>query len=105
MAKKQLHLDLNDIRSMTDFQRNAKTHLARLKRTKAPMVLTVNGAAAAVVQDAASYQELVSRVEDLEEKDRFVAAVNEGLADVRAGRTYPAKEALEALGRKLGVQR
>ncbi len=97
-------IDLKDIRSVTDFQRNAKTHVTRLRRTKAPMVLTVNGNAAVVVQDAATYQDLVNRVEELEEHSRFVAAVNEGLKDVAEGRVYPAREALKALGRKLAIQ-
>ena len=96
-------IDLKDIRSVTDFQRNAKTHVTRLRRTKAPMVLTVNGNAAVVVQDAATYQDLVNRVEELEEHSRFVAAVNEGLEDMRAGRTQPVLPALKALGHKLGL--
>jgi hypothetical protein len=51
---KTLSIDVKDIRSVTDFQRNAKVHVARLKKTKAPMVLTVNGNASVVVQDAAA---------------------------------------------------
>ncbi len=69
------------------------------------MVLTVNGAASVVVQDAAAYQRLMDRVEELEERQHFIAAVNEGLADVEAGRVYPVREAFETLGRKLGVRR
>ena len=37
---------LQDIRSLTDFQRNTKAHLKRLKATGRPAVLTVNGKAA-----------------------------------------------------------
>jgi len=78
-------LDVRDIRSVTDFQRNAKTHVARLRKTKAPMVLTVNGSAAIVVQDAVTYQKLVDRVEELEYEREFVAAVNEGIAAAERG--------------------
>jgi len=102
---KSTSIDLKDIRSVTDFQRNAKVHVARLKRTKQPMVLTVNGSASVVVQDASAYQQLLSRVQDLEYEREFVAAVNEGLKDLEEGRVQPAREALEALGRKLGVSR
>jgi prevent-host-death family protein len=98
-------LNVRDIRSVTDFQRNAKTHVARLRKTKTPMVLTVNGSAAIVVQDADTYQKLVDRIEQLEYESEFVAAVNEGLRDVEEGRVYPAREALEALGRKLALSR
>jgi PHD/YefM family antitoxin component YafN of YafNO toxin-antitoxin module len=102
---KTLTIDVKDIRSVTDFQRNAKTHITRLKKTKAPMVLTVNGSASVIVQDANTYQRLLDRVEEMEERERFIAAVNEGLRDIEEGRVYPAREALKALGRELGVSR
>jgi PHD/YefM family antitoxin component YafN of YafNO toxin-antitoxin module len=102
---KTVAIDLKDIHSVTDFQRHAKTHVARLRKTKAPMVLTVNGSASVVVQDAEAYQKLLNRVEELEYERGFVAAVNEGLKDIEEGRVYPAREALEALGHKLGVSR
>ncbi|QMV18245.1 type II toxin-antitoxin system prevent-host-death family antitoxin [Granulicella sp. 5B5] len=98
-------VDINDIRSVTDFQRNAKKHVARLRKTKAPMVLTVNGSAAIVVQDAATYQDLLNRVDSLEEEHRFIAAVNEGLADVEAGRTRPFREAFAEAELRLGIRR
>lgn len=102
---KTVAINLEDIHSVTDFQRNAKAHVARLRKTKAPMVLTVNGSASVVVQDAATYQELLNHVEELEYERAFVAAIHEGLKDVEEGRVYPAKEALQALGRKLGISR
>ena len=98
-----LQLDLKDIRSVTDFQRNAKVHVARLKKTKAPMVLTVNGNAAIVVQDAGAYQALQNRIEELESEREFVSAVRVGVADMEAGRTQPALPALKNLGHKLGL--
>jgi prevent-host-death family protein len=92
-------LDINDIRSVTDFQRNVKTHVKRLRKTKAPMVLTVNGSAAVVVQDAASYQELLNRVEKLEYEREFVAAVREGIEDAKQGRVYPVRDVMKYRGR------
>jgi len=50
---------MNDIRSLTDFQRNTKEHLKRLRKTGQPEVLTVNGQAEIVVQSADSYQRLL----------------------------------------------
>jgi PHD/YefM family antitoxin component YafN of YafNO toxin-antitoxin module len=102
---KTLSLNLKDIRSVTDFQRNAKTHVARLKRTKAPMLLTVNGSASVVVQDAATYQRLLDRVDELEYEREFVAAVNEGIADMNAGRSKPFREAFAEMEQRLGIQR
>lgn len=42
-----------DIQALTTFRNNSAAFLQCLKKTKRPMVLTVNGKAAAVVQDAA----------------------------------------------------
>ncbi|MEG4987661.1 type II toxin-antitoxin system Phd/YefM family antitoxin [Microcoleus sp. BR0-C5] len=55
-----------DIHSLTDFKRNTTELLQRLKRTKHPLVLTVNGKAELVVQDAESYQKLLDAAELLE---------------------------------------
>ncbi|MFO0832406.1 MAG: type II toxin-antitoxin system Phd/YefM family antitoxin [Phycisphaerales bacterium] len=56
-------IDLRDIISLTDFQRNAKQHIVRLTRTGKAQVLTVNGKAALVVQDAEAYQKLLDQAE------------------------------------------
>ena len=42
----------NDIRSLSDFKRNTVDLLDRIRKTGNPMVLTVNGKAELVVQDA-----------------------------------------------------
>ena len=57
-----------DIGSLTDFARNAKAHLKRLKRTGRPELLTVNGKAEVVVQNASAYQRLLEALEKLERK-------------------------------------
>ena len=48
-----------DIQSLTTFRRNSSDFMKQLKKTKRPIVLTVNGKAEAVVQDAKSYQRLL----------------------------------------------
>jgi PHD/YefM family antitoxin component YafN of YafNO toxin-antitoxin module len=96
-------LDLNEIRSVTDFQRNAKEHLARIKRSKTPLVLTVNGRAEVVVQDAVAYQKLLHRVEELETELEAVNAIRVGLEEKQQGRVRPARAALKRLGRKLAL--
>ena len=52
-----------DIRSLTDFQRNTREHVERLKVTGRPEVLTINGQAELVVQAAAAYQRLLEELE------------------------------------------
>ncbi len=84
-------IDLRDVRSVTEFQRNAKEYVGKLKNSKTPLVLTVNGRAELVVQDAASYQELLNRLEELES----VAAIRIGLRDAKEGRVQPARKALK----------
>ena len=92
-------LDLaNDIRSLSDFKRNTVDLLDRIRKTGNPMVLTINGKAELVVQDAEAYQALLDRVETLE-------GIQRGVADVKAGRTRPAQQVFARLRRKHGVPR
>ena len=92
-------LDLaNDIRSLSDFKRNTVDLLDRIRKTGNPMVLTVNGKAELIVQDAEAYQALLDRVEALE-------GIQRGVADVKAGRTRPAQQVFDKLRRKHGIPR
>ena len=62
-----------DIGSLTDFNRNSKTHLKRLKRTGRPELLTVNGKAEVVVQSASAYLRLIESLEKLERNSKAEA--------------------------------
>ncbi len=92
-------INLRDIRSLTDFQRNVKHYVQQLKDTQNPLVLTVNGKAEVVVQDAEAYQTLLDRLERAE----AIAAIRQGLAEFERGKGQPAREALEALRAKHGI--
>ena len=59
-----------DIRSLTDFARHARAHLDRLRKTGRPELLTVNGKAEVVVQNAAAYQRLIELLEKLKRDSR-----------------------------------
>jgi prevent-host-death family protein len=59
-------INLDNIQSLTDFKRNASSYVDRICETKSPLVLTVNGKAAVVVQDAMAFQALVERMESME---------------------------------------
>jgi prevent-host-death family protein len=48
----------SDIHTVTDFSRKPAEHIKRLARTKRPEILTVNGKAAVVVQDAETYEKM-----------------------------------------------
>src|SRR5271168_2133867 len=47
------------IDSLTNFKRQTAEYLERLHKTGEPVVLTINGKAQVVVQDAAAYQKLL----------------------------------------------
>jgi PHD/YefM family antitoxin component YafN of YafNO toxin-antitoxin module len=88
----------NDIRSLSDFKRNTSEWLEHLKNTGNPLVLTINGKAEVVVQDADAYQQLLDRLDAVE-------SVRRGLADVAAGRAKPARKVFDRLRRKHGIPR
>jgi prevent-host-death family protein len=94
-------IDLREIYSLTDFQRNAKQYIERTKETQKPIVLTVNGKAEVVVQDAHAYQQLLERLEYAE----TVAAIRKGIEEFERGQGKPAREALEELRAKHGIAR
>jgi prevent-host-death family protein len=79
-------MNLNqDIHPLTDFKRNTVEFLAQLKETGRPVVLTINGKAELVVQDAKSYQ----RLHDLAERLETIQAVKEGLTAADRGEGRP----------------
>jgi prevent-host-death family protein len=90
-----------DIQSLTTFRRQSGDFMKQLKKSKRPVVLTVNGKAAAVVQDAEAYQRLL----DIAARVDAEEAIRQGLDDVARGRTRPAKEVFEEFRRKYGIPR
>jgi prevent-host-death family protein len=91
----------SDIQSLTTFRRASGDFMKRLKKTKRPVVLTVNGKAAAVVQDAEGYQRLL----DIAARADAEEGILQGLSDVSHGRTLPAKQAFDRVRRKHGIPR
>jgi prevent-host-death family protein len=94
-------VNLEDIQSLTDFKRNTTGYLKKMKKSRSPVVLTVNGRAEVVVQNARAYQQLLDRVERAE----TVAAIRKSIEDFERGKFRPARKALEELRKKHGVPR
>jgi PHD/YefM family antitoxin component YafN of YafNO toxin-antitoxin module len=90
-----------DIQSLTNFRRKSGKFLKQLKRSKRPMVLTVNGHAEAVVQDAEAYQRLL----DIAARADVHEAIRQGLDDIAQGRTRPAREVFKELRQRHGIPR
>lgn len=81
-------LDLDEIHSLSDFQRSTKAHLRRLKKSGKPQVLTVNGRAEVVVQDARAYQRILDRLDEVD----TIAAIRRGLESIDRGEGVPLEE-------------
>jgi prevent-host-death family protein len=82
-------LDLTkDIQPLTTFRRRSSQFLKQIKKSKRPVVLTVNGKAAAVVQDAEAYQRLLDIAAQADARE----GIRQGLEDVRKGQSRPADE-------------
>jgi prevent-host-death family protein len=94
-------IDLREVRSVTEFQRNIKEYVGRLKKKKTPLVLTVNGRAELVVQDAESYQEMLDRLERAE----TLAAIRRGMEQADYGRGIALDETEKRLMKKHGFSR
>jgi hypothetical protein len=91
--------NIQDMDSLANFTMDPVRFLQKLRQSGDPMLLTVEGESAIVVQDAASYQRFLESVDQRE----ALAAIKEGLQDVAAGRTRPMREALEELARKYNL--
>ena len=85
-----------DTNSLSNFKRKTSEFLTRLKKTGEPVILTINGKAELVVQDAASYQRLLKSAER-EESQEFL---RKSLDDIEAGRTRPMRKAIATLGKR-----
>jgi PHD/YefM family antitoxin component YafN of YafNO toxin-antitoxin module len=85
-----------DVRSLTDFKRNTLAQLKELKKSGRPRLLTTNGRAQVVVQDAAAYQKLLDELD----RAQAVAGIQRGRADIAAGRTMPADKAFASIRRR-----
>lgn len=95
-AKPMIHLS-KDIHSLTEFKRNTTEFLHRLKQTKHPLVLTVNGKAELVVQDAESYQKLLDAAELVE----TLKGIKLGLEQIQEAKGKKAEDFFNELFDKL----
>lgn len=90
-----------NIQSLTEFQRKTKATPESIAKSGDPLVLTVNGRAQAVLQDAQAYQRLLDRLDQLE----TLEAVREGYKDVQDGRTMSLTDAAKEFRSRLRTRR
>ena len=84
---------MRDIRSLTDFQRHTKSHVRRLKASGRPTVLTVNGKAELIVQDATAFEEMLDTIR----------GIQRGLVSLSQGGGKPFQAALDEIRAKQGI--
>ncbi|MCD4726321.1 MAG: type II toxin-antitoxin system Phd/YefM family antitoxin [Pirellulales bacterium] len=93
-------LDISsDIKPLSSFKRDSVTLIGQLKQTGRPVVLTINGKAEVVVQDAKSYQRMVELVDRAE----AVVGIRKGLDSMARGKGIPAEKAFEKLRKKYNI--
>lgn len=84
-----------DILPLGEFKAQLSEKLRELKGRRRPLVVTQNGRPAAVVMSPEAFDRLT-------EQQRFMAAVNEGLEDLAAGRTLSSEEVFARLDARYG---
>jgi prevent-host-death family protein len=90
---------VRDIQSLSVFKRDASKIIKQIKATKEPVVLTVNGKAEVVVQDAESYQSLI----EAKERAETVAILRERLKSFDEGvKGRPMEEVFQELAKEHG---
>jgi PHD/YefM family antitoxin component YafN of YafNO toxin-antitoxin module len=87
-----VHLQPGDVHSLTDFQRNTKVHLERLRASGRPEILTVNGRAEIVLLAPATY----TRLSELAHEAETLRGLRDALAEADRGELTP----LEAFDRR-----
>lgn len=90
-----------DIQSLTTFRRRSGDFMKQLRKNKRPVVLTVKGKAAAVVQDAEAYQRLLDIASRADAKE----GIRQGLQDAKQGKIRPAREFFDEFEAEHGIPR
>lgn len=88
----------SNIKPLTDFLRNSKSHIETLKLSGDPELLTVNGEAAVVVQDAIAYESLVEQARQARDDERLRLALESLRNGDNSG--IPLESAMETLKAK-----
>ena len=89
------------IDSLTNFKRNTSAFLDQLQESGRPVVLTINGKAKLVVQDASSYQQLLEAIDRLE----AIEGIKRGLAEMKRHKGKPLAQADKEIRRKYRIPR
>ena len=87
-----------DFVPVSEFKTKAAEWFRRVEKSGAPVIVTQNGRPAGVLMSPEAFDELTERA-------RFVAAVEEGLADVKAGRVMSDAEVVKRMKARFSTKR
>jgi PHD/YefM family antitoxin component YafN of YafNO toxin-antitoxin module len=88
-----------DFQSLARFRRQSASFAKLLKKTQRPLILTVKGKPALVVQTAQSYQRLL----DLAAGQDAREGIRQGLEDAKKRMTRPASEVFATFEARRGI--
>ena len=94
-------IDLENVRSLSDFKRNTSEFLAKFKEGDSPLLLTINGKAELVVMDVSLFQRLV----ELLDRAETIDGIRKGLAEARKGKGRRAADVFEELRQRYSLHR
>jgi PHD/YefM family antitoxin component YafN of YafNO toxin-antitoxin module len=94
-----MNIPLSNIHSLSQFQRNVKRHIRKLKASGKPEILTVNGQAEVVIQSAEAYQKLLDDQELLER----IRGIRRGLEQAQRGEGRPMRKFLQDFSKEQGI--
>ncbi len=92
-------VELNNIHALSDFQRNSRAWIRKLKQSGKSAVLTVNGQAEIVIQSASGYQKLLDNQQLLE----TIRGISRGLEQAKRGEGRPMRTLLQELAAGYGI--
>lgn len=89
-----------DVCSFTDHRRLLRQHIQQVRESGRPLYVTTNGRTDAVLLSPEAYDELVDKAELADS----LALLERSRRDVEAGRTLPARAAIQRLAKELGLK-
>ena len=106
-------LDTRETDTLSDFVRNPEAHIARLKETRTPEVLTVNGRAEVVLLDTETYEDLMEQIRSAEEiayvraviREAKCAGPREEVSEAEIERSHAIVDEIMAETERLGLYR
>ena len=87
-------ITMDSIHPVSEFSRKPAEYIKRLKETRKPEVLTVNGKAEVVIQDAKAYEEMLELLESIKQ-------ISKSVKDIEERKTKPLDEAFSDIKKRL----